>query len=130
MQMTVFQELVCITLDCERFVARVQAVEEDAPAEEAAGAAAAAGEPVLDDAEAAPAAEEPQVDAMEEDDSGDEDWETMDLDAIKLPSQAAPEQVLGSHDCRECLAGPFVLSSASLSGVMKLLIALGIAGRC
>lgn len=73
---------------------RVQAEEEDAPPEEAAGAAVAAGEPLPEGAEAAPAAEEPLVEAMEEDDSGDEDWETMDLDAIKLPSQAAPEPVL------------------------------------
>ena len=87
----------CLALECEPCTAGVQAEEEDAPAEAAAGAAAAAaaGEPVPEGAEAAPAAEELQAEAMEEDDSGDEDWETMDLDAIRLPSQAAPEQVVG-----------------------------------
>ena len=93
------QELVGLAPERELCVAGVQAEEEDAPPEEAAGAAAAAGEPLPEGAEAAPAAEEPLMEAMEEDDSGDEDWETMDLDAIKLPSQAAPEQVLVSWKC-------------------------------
>ena len=89
----------CLAPERELCVAGVQAEEEDAPPEEAAGAAAAAGEPLPEGAEAAPAAEEPLMEAMEEDDSGDEDWETMDLDAIKLPSQAAPEQVLVTCKC-------------------------------
>lgn len=38
------------------------------------------------------AAEAVVAEPMEED-SDDDDWETMDVDAIKLPSQAAEEQV-------------------------------------
>ena len=93
------QQLVCLAPERELCVAGVQAEGEDAPPEEAAGAAAAAGEPLAEGGEAAPAAEEPLMEAMEEDDSGDDDWETMDLDAIKLPSQAAPEQVLVTCHC-------------------------------
>jgi hypothetical protein len=61
--------------------------------EEAAGPADDAEQPV-EAAAAAAAPEQPEAEPdMEEEDSGDDDWETMDVDAIKLPSQAAEEQV-------------------------------------
>ena len=62
----------------------------DAAAEEAAEPAPEGDDSVMEDA--AGAGEEAPAQAMEED-SADDDWETMDVDAITLPSQAEPEQV-------------------------------------
>ena len=67
-----------------------------APAEEAAEAALAAGKPAVEATATGSAAEqaaEVVVAELMEEDSEDDDWETMDVDAIKLPNEAAAEQV-------------------------------------
>lgn len=67
-----------------------------APAEETAEAALAAGRPAVEATATGSAAElaaEGVVAEPMEEDSDDDDWETMDVDAIKLPNEAAAEQV-------------------------------------
>ena len=51
--------------------------------------------------EAAPPVEEAQIEEEEEEESDDMAWDEMDLDAVRLPGQAAPEV----HICSNYLCG-------------------------
>ncbi len=85
-------------------VKQAPAPDAGAPAEEAAEAALAAGKPAVEATATGSASElaaEAVVAEPMEEDSDDDDWETMDVDAIKLPNEAAAEQVNNSM-CFQC----------------------------